>query len=217
MKKIAIASAAMGGAALIAFGASGTFASFTDSSTESASAGAGTLVITSFDQVVPVTAEALDLAPGEQTQYAYFLRNDGSLPGNLTASVEDVSNLEDGCASASESAAEEGACDVDGDVGEFSAVATVRGEVAEAERRRDCTVDAPVVADLGAGVIDAVAAGQPTAVGALGGGDRICVIVTIELPLEAGNAVQGDSADFVIDFVLEQDTTEAPAEELPAL
>ena len=42
MKKIAIGAAAMGGAALIAFGASGTFASFNDvQSVTDQSAGAG--------------------------------------------------------------------------------------------------------------------------------------------------------------------------------
>lgn len=202
MKKLAIASAAMGGAALVAFGASGTFAAFTDADQVTSTAGAGTLVLDATSRSATAPAEALDLNPGESASYAYWVKNAGTLPGTLDVAAT-VTDLEGGCASESELAADP-TCDAANDRGEFSSAASLTVASAPSVQSAEaCTITAtqasPVTLPLknaNGGTIKDVPA-QPN--------QAACFILTIKLPkAETGNAVQGDQASLAVDFVLEQ-------------
>jgi hypothetical protein len=98
VKKIVLASAAMGGAALVAFGAAGTFAAYSDQQdVVSQEASAGTLLVEVGGNVSAPT-QAQDLAPGDTAVFSYFVENAGKgVTGNLGGSIVDVVDYEDGC------------------------------------------------------------------------------------------------------------------------
>jgi hypothetical protein len=203
VKKIAIASAAMGGAALIAFGASGTFAAFSDTDLVSGQkAGATTFEIEVAGQYVTSEQAPLELAPGGSLRYAYEITNNSDLPGLLdaTISVTDAENdrndpeIEAGDITAA---------------GEFSSFALVEafygGDDAE-----NCDIDSTV------------SLGGPVAFGQIAQtvsnnfknrsfapGDTHCVVLEVSLPTHAANInrVQGDTATFAISFTLTQQVT----------
>ena len=77
MKKIIIASAAMGGAALIAFGTSGTFASYQDTSQVKSSLAAGSIVLNVAGAQENANLNVTGLKPGTTTplHYAYWIQN----------------------------------------------------------------------------------------------------------------------------------------------
>lgn len=207
MKKIALASAAMGGVALIAFGASGTFASFTDTGNLTSEAGAGTLVLNASSPSATARVDAMSLRPGESAKYAYFIKNAGNLPGTVDLSVA-VTDAADTCNTQSER-------DVDSDCasapGDFSRLATASvAYIGGVTKAADCTITAGPAAwtspsgQLGQanGVrVDA----YPLAAGASG-----CVVLTVKLPDTqsiADNAVQGDSASANVKVTLNQDNS----------
>src|SRR5688572_7869922 len=108
MKKIALASAAMGGAALIAFGASGTFASFTDQATVTSSAvSAGSLEISATESAT-ASIGGEDMAPGAKATRTFKLTNSGEgVTAVPSVQVLSIANQDDGCTSKSEEAVDE--------------------------------------------------------------------------------------------------------------
>ncbi|MGY1772053.1 TasA family protein [Blastococcus sp. SYSU D00813] len=200
MKKIAIASAAMGGAALIAFGASGTFASFTDEAVTTGSAGAGTLVITASESI-QTDAQSVELAPGETTRLSFPVENGGSIDGSLSA-VGSVDEAPDGCESASERNLP-GGCAGDG---QFSTTADVAVYLVEVERAAECGADTSVAGlqnrTAGWKMSQLNGAGVPDY--PLAAGDVLCYIIDVSLDDEVGNVVQGDEATLSVELTLEQ-------------
>jgi hypothetical protein len=213
VKKIAIASAAMGGAALIAFGASGTFAAFSDSEELAGEAGAATLDLRVGTPSSPERAVALNMAPGDDTLYfPYFVKNAGDLDGLLGGEIE-LTDFENGCSGGEGKNRVDPTCDAGDDQGEFSSTALFGVTYAEnVARARDC--DADVATDV---LI------SPTSVPAnlpvrslemepfvpVEAGYGICVVISVELPELAGNVVQGDSAELSVRLDLDQDTTDS--------
>lgn len=205
MKKIAIASAAMGGAALIAFGASGTFAAFSDSEDLAGAAGATTLDLEVGDTQLPTQAAALELAPGSKTVYfPYFVENAGDMNGFLGANIV-LTDVEDGC-SGNEQLVDPD-CDVQDAPGEFSSEALFSVRYVEGGTAAGCTENA-------GGLRTAVSptsipAGLPRSLSVpaqlpIPSGYSICVVVGVQLPADATNAVQGDSAELDVELRLEQ-------------
>jgi Camelysin metallo-endopeptidase len=204
MKKIALASAAMGGAALIAFGASGTFAAFSDSETTSAAAGAATLDLRAGVTNAPSGEVALNMAPGDKTLYfPLYVHNAGDLDGFLGGTFT-FQDLENGC-SGDEVDVDE-TCGAAGDDGEFAENVMVGATVTLNGTAANCTAK-PGSDELAA----------PTRLPALGSGSfeipsvlplpknlSACVVVSVELPKEAGNEVQGDSSSLTASLKLDQ-------------
>ncbi|MGY1667944.1 TasA family protein [Geodermatophilus sp. SYSU D00696] len=202
MKKIALASAAMGGAALLAFGASGTFAAFQDSSTQTAGAGAGTLTI-GVGRPASAPAQAGNLAPGESVVVPLYVKNTGNdISGTLGASIEGIVDQENGCYGP-EIAAEDG-CQAADDEGEFSAAADYAVALSGASETA-CNASAtpngwgwiPFQEDDGL---------LPTASPlSLDPGKGACLLLRITLDEErAGNDVQSDVMSFTAKLTLEQ-------------
>jgi predicted ribosomally synthesized peptide with SipW-like signal peptide len=204
VKKLVIASAAMGGAALIAFGASGTFAAFSDTASVANTAGAGSIVLNADSPNATVPAQALALKPGGTAQYAYFVQNSGSLPGNISARLA-ISDQENSCVGP-----EDGPTGVDktcgADQGEFSIFAQVQPFITTAAKAADCNIantgrqplSGPIglqdAANLAKLLDQAVPAGQ--------GG---CVVLDVTLPENPNiNMVQSDSATVTATFTLAQ-------------
>lgn len=205
MKKLALASAAIGGAALVAFGASGTFANFTDSATQNVEAGAGTLVLNSAAPSGTPAAKAMALKPGESATFAYYVQNGGSMDAGLTA-LADVTDYEHGCSSNSEFAVDP-TCGVDGDTGEFSSAATITGYRADAGESQ-CVSTVPVSDSqaFATAVPLSQAETGPFTLPALAAEKGQCIVVRIDLPNTnaSQNKIQGDSAVLGITFTLTQ-------------
>jgi Camelysin metallo-endopeptidase len=193
MKKLVIGATAMGGAALIAFGASGTFAAVSDTSTENLSAGAGTLTV-GIDRPATAPASAGNLAPGGSVVVPFFVKNTGNnVTGKVGVALGGVKNQENSCSSVSERTAENGACDTWDDTGEFSSFATYR-VAASAASQYQCnataTPSAWVPFTLASGMLPSASPITLTP------GSGQCVLVEITLPKTADNKVQGDSMSF---------------------
>jgi hypothetical protein len=198
MKKIVIGAAAMGGAALIAFGASGTFAALSDTSTETLSAGAGTLTV-GVDHPASAPAQAGNLAPGDNVVVPFFVKNNGNnVTGKVGVALSAVKDQENSCSSVSERTAEgaaAGNCDAAGDPGEFSKFATYR-VAASAASQYQCNADA-TPNQLGWVPFASATELKPSASPiTLTPGAGQCVLVEITLSKDADNTVQGDSMAF---------------------
>jgi hypothetical protein len=205
VKKLIIVSAAMGGAALIAFGASGTFAAFNDTGNITSAAGAGTLVLTADAPDVTAPSTALHLQPGESASFAYFVKNAGDMDGFLGASVT-VTDQENGC-SGSEVSADAG-CVSPADTGEFSKTATIKASYINSNKKSDCTTVNPAAHALpvpeGTTLSQANVGTLVPAIVPVDHGQGGCVVLTVALPLSATNAVQGDKAQLTKTIDLEQ-------------
>src|SRR3712207_5216458 len=90
----------MGGTALIAFGASGTFAAFTDTETGTGAAGAGTMDLAIGQGVVTGALPAMSLNPGQSTTVAYWMNNTGTTNGTLSADLTITEDYERNCTDA---------------------------------------------------------------------------------------------------------------------
>ncbi|WP_409329281.1 TasA family protein [Trujillonella humicola] len=204
MKKIAIASAAMGGVALIAFGAGGTFAAFSDTAETSGEVGAGTLVLSTTEEI-STQARNLELAPGQSTLLAFPVQNGGNLPGVLTA-VAAIQDAPDACDSASEA----GSCG--GLEGDFSRLATVSAYQRPVNSAVDCTPTVNLTsATLLAGDVPLAALDGERVTGQrLSAGQVTCFVLRVSLDQNVGNEVQGDSATLTVDLTLDQ-ATSAPS------
>jgi predicted ribosomally synthesized peptide with SipW-like signal peptide len=203
MKKIALASAAMGGAALLAFGASGTFAAFTDAEQGTASASAGTMDLAVGAGQLTGKISSLGLNPGQGTTVSYWITNTGTTAGALTADLS-VTDEERGCQEPEKELLDT-TCDWSTG-GEFSQFATVQFLDAAANTRETCAQAATgddvtpklvlkSVADAGAAPVDELAAGTGN-----------CYVVVIDLPRTATNVVQGDVSGIKVDITLTQVT-----------
>jgi predicted ribosomally synthesized peptide with SipW-like signal peptide len=203
MKKIALASAAMGGAALLAFGASGTFAAFQDTEQGTASASAGTMDLAVGAGQLTGTIPSLGLNPGQGTTVAYWVTNTGTTDGTLAADLS-VTDEERGCQEPEKELLDK-TCDW-ATGGEFSQFATVQFLDAAANTPASCaqaTTGAEVAPKLPLNVVAGAGAAR---VGALAAGAGNCYVVAIELPGDATNVVQGDVSAIKVDVTLTQVT-----------
>ncbi len=209
MKKIAIASAAMGGAALIAFGASGTFAEFTDSGRTAGSAGAGTLVLSASESIA-TEAESLGLAPGESTRLTFPVENAGSVDGLLTA-VGTVVDAADDCSSASEADVDD--CET-ATAGDFSATAGVAVYQVDGLSAAECDAETSVAGarNITPGYTMAQLHDASVPLYPLAAGDVTCFVIDVSLDQDVDNVVQGDEASLSVSLTLEQDMSPAPAD-----
>lgn len=205
MKKIAIASAAMGGAALIAFGASGTFAAFSDTENLRGEAGAATVDLTVGNTVLPASNLALNMVPGADTLYfPYFVKNTGDLKGYLGAQF-DLTDYENSCSGDEFEAGD--TCGAANDPGEFSRAATYDLYYTPGGTAAECT---GTVANRIEYFADrSIPAGAPTSLTVpaelpLTSGSGLCIVVGITLPENVSNRVQGDSAALDVELRLEQ-------------
>jgi predicted ribosomally synthesized peptide with SipW-like signal peptide len=206
MKKIALASAAMGGAALLAFGASGTFAAFQDTEQGTASASAGTMDLAVGNGQVTGTIPSLGLNPGQKTTVSYWITNTGTTAGDLAADLT-VTDEERGCQEPEKEAGDT-TCDWATN-GEFSRFATVQFLDAAADTPAKCATATTGEAVLGLpalGLGFAAGAADDIHVGSLAAGAGNCYVVAIELPRTATNVVQGDVSGIKVDVTLTQVT-----------
>jgi hypothetical protein len=206
VKKIALAAAAMGGTALIAFGASGTFAAFSDTEQAFATAGAGTLDLAVAGGQVATAPAAVSLSPGQSTQLAYWVNNVGTVGGALKADLSVLENAENNC---SEPETESGDTTCGWATGgEFAANAIVRFLEASAPDEAACraaTTGTTILA-APAGTLLAAQSALPFDVFAVDGESGKCLVVNVSVPVTAGNNVQGDTAKFQVDLSLTQVT-----------
>lgn len=196
MKKIALAAAAMGGTALIAFGASGTFAAFSDTETiANQQAGADTFELAVDGGVVTAGAKEMSLSPGGSARYAYKITNSSNLPGVLSATVN-VQDVENG-----RNDPEKAAGDTNDSTGEFSTFALVQ---ASYDDKCDGTPNTALggavkVADVASTVSDKFKNWE------FGAGTTHCVILDVTLPDDPKiNQVQGDDMIFSLGLTLKQ-------------
>jgi predicted ribosomally synthesized peptide with SipW-like signal peptide len=202
MKKIALASAAMGGVALFAFGASGTFASFTDSEGFTATAQAGTMDLQVGGPAATSVASLEALNPGQSTAVSYWVNNAGTVAGDLTAKLS-VVDAENGCTDAESKLTGTGAdnCSQWTTGGELSKYAKVQFLDATATNETDCK---SATSGTSFSTSSAVAAVGGTSLGALAANTGNCVVLKVTLPATAGNIVQGDTAQWTAALTLAQ-------------
>ncbi|MGY1672651.1 TasA family protein [Geodermatophilus sp. SYSU D00710] len=200
MKKIALASAAMGGAALLAFGASGTFAALSDTTTQDVgTVAAGSVVVNTWDKTSADMASA-PLTPGQSVVRSYYVQNGGSVAGKPSAQVLNVTSVEDGCTSNSERAIDDCATSSEGDL----AAQVVVSYATFAPTGTDCVVPShPEYVTLGAltEIVGKPASDRST----LAAQQARCV--AFKLTFESGgsdNKAQGDSFKAQVQFGLEQ-------------
>ncbi|MGY1663360.1 TasA family protein [Geodermatophilus sp. SYSU D00705] len=211
MKKIALAAAAMGGTALIAFGASGTFAAFTDAEQTKTSSGAGTLDLTLNSGAVVGAPKPLALAPGESTTQAFWVNNAGTVAGALTAALTINQDAERGCQEPETTAVTgftpDNTCDEWWSGGEFSKYAQVQFLDSEANTAADCATSTTGAESWGRAVTLKDAAVAPAPIGDLAGGAGNCIVLKVTLPGNVGNDVQSDTAEIGFAATLAQPTT----------
>jgi predicted ribosomally synthesized peptide with SipW-like signal peptide len=203
MKKIALASAAMGGVALFAFGASGTFASFTDSEEVTATAQAGTMDLQVGGKEAVRTADLGTLNPGETKTVSYWIHNEGSVAGTLLAGLA-VTDAEWGCTGPEGQVAGEVCTDWETG-GEFSKYATVQIFDAVATDETACKTavgGTPLLGATSKSLKDQMFS-QKITFGALAAETDKCVVLKVDLP-DVGNDVQGDSATIKLAMNLRQ-------------
>jgi hypothetical protein len=216
VKKLVIASAAMGGAALIAFGASGTFANFTDSASLGGGAGAGTLVLNASGGPAAAVANvtAPGLRPGQSKSYSYYFANAGDMAGTVSLQLANLKDADNDCAgSEGDLGVDANGCGADA-VGEFSSTATIFAGVAVVDSAEKCTTRTNTTSVADGQTINALA-GKPTEAYKVKAGEGACLVMTITLPGSAGNDVQGDTSTFDIAATLVQATQPVSAQ-LPA-
>jgi hypothetical protein len=206
VKKIVIAAAAMGGAALVAFGASGTFAAFTSQQEITASAGAGTVVLDMTKGVGSAGAQVSDLKPGDltPTRYAYWVQNSGTLAATISAAVTVVDN-ENGCVGPEEGL--DNTCDsTKTNQGEFSYFAQVQGFVTGATTATACkATDTERTSVAGPMSLNDAAKAAKLLAQPVGANQGACVVVDLTLPDNPNiNLAQSDSADLTATFTLTQ-------------
>jgi hypothetical protein len=202
VKKLVIASAAMGGAALIAFGASGTFASYNDQTVQNVGAvAADSVVVNSWDKTTAEMAST-PLSPGDSVVRAYYVRNSGTAAGRPNAQLLNVTNKDDGCTSESEKATYD---DCDSPTkGDLAAQVSV-GYTVFAPTGTDCV--APTTGYKPIGMVNDIIGTSvfaPT-VPQLAAGAAECVAFQLTFVDGANNnKAQGDSFTAQIQFGLEQ-------------
>jgi hypothetical protein len=193
VKKIIIGAAAMGGAALVAFGASGTFAAYQAQDAAAIKAGAGSFNMTlkkagagALAQSAPVSAG--NMAPGgTSNDFAYTVTNSkgSAAAGKVTVNFKDLTEAGE-------------------NTGVFSQNVHVVASTGALGPNQTCEYNASTASDLGT-LYQAVYGGvevKPQDV--LLPGDTECVVLQLRLPKEAGNDIQGQSSTFSVQFTLNQ-------------
>jgi len=204
VKKIVLISAAMGGAALVAFGASGTFANFNATTTlGDQSAAAGTFDLTVDGGHVATASEALKLVPDHSTQFAYWVNNASDILGTLSADLVIKQDAENGC-SGSEQQAGDNSCDGWTTGGEFSKSAMVRFLKNSAANADACKAQTTGTEIAPAVLLKTAADAPAVPVFDIAGGKGACVVVDVNLPKSVTNVVQSDSTTFNVDLTLTQ-------------
>jgi hypothetical protein len=201
LKKIALVSAAMGGAALIAFGASGTFASFSDSQQLKTSAvSAGSLKI-SAEEAASTTVQGTNMAPGSTAVRVFKLTNSGAgVTATPTVQVLSIANMEDGCTSSSEE--KSGDDCTNASAGDLASQLTM-GYSAYAPNG-DGTCPTPTTGFTNLGPLATTAPLGNSAI-TLGGGKSLCAAFQLTFaPGANNNWAQGDSFTAQIEFALQQ-------------
>ncbi|WP_157519669.1 TasA family protein [Modestobacter sp. Leaf380] len=207
MKKIVLASAAMGGAALLAFGASGTFAAFSDQEVVAGQeASAGTLLL-SVDGTVSAPVEAQDLAPGDSAVYPFFIQNVGKgVSGNLGGVITNVVDSEDGCTDPERAAFDP--CRNGEDAGELSRQVSAQYFRALPDNADDCQdiTAVPTTGSYPLGQLSApIAAPASAGSTALQAGEGACFLIVLTLEDRPdNNLVQSDNVSFSVDFTIQQ-------------
>ncbi|KQS56829.1 hypothetical protein ASG36_17535 [Geodermatophilus sp. Leaf369] len=204
MKKIVLASAAMGGAALVAFGASGTFAAFSDTGSATVPAAqAGTLFLQESSPTATTTGlNVNNLAPGDVVTYYTAIRNAGSLPGFISGRIVSETQRENGCVGGEEVV--DRTCG-DDTSGELAANTSVRSTYGSLRTGQSCdasytggqSYDAGTLSDL----TRAQEYSQPAPIAA---GETACSIITVTVNSNAGNEIQSDQFSFRYDYRLTQ-------------
>lgn len=203
MKKIVLISAAMGGAALVAFGASGTFAELTDTSTNTVNAGASTLSVW-VGHDASVAAHAGNLAPGESVVLPYYVKNAGStnVTANLGVALKNVVNHENKCSSTSELSADPTCNGDDQNTGNFGEFAEYQVGLSSAS---EATCASATDANLfGFKPLTDLAITPAQSGISLKADEGRCVVLKVSLPKNATDAVQGDSESFDAVVTLQQ-------------
>jgi len=213
--------AGIAGAAVVAMAAGGgTFAAWSDFSTQSAGAGAGylRLNVNGHDGTDTNAVQPFNLAPGvHKTQTFWFTSADkyNVTHGKLTAYVDQLSDTEDTaagtCTTASEAAAE-GTTNCAANGGELSSEAQMFvGRALNVSSAADCqSWDASSPSNVlvgGSTLVKDVpntAAAPITVAPDLAPGDGACMVVEVTLPSSADNKVQGDDMSWVWHFDLTQ-------------
>lgn len=219
-QKKKLAAGAVAGVAALALIGGGTFALWSDFDTvEGNELAAGTLVL---DVGESTSLDMGNLAPGENKATTLFIANRGDdtaalQNAQLTATFENLRDIEDGCVSNSEQQ-EDTTCGngPNNNNGEFSEQAYLQLRVSPAADAGSCASGAPKAWKKLADYF-----GTSTALGGLNPGQGICVKIEAGLPSGQGNqtpppgidapnaptatnAVQGDSATFDVRFDLTQ-------------
>ncbi|QNG35394.1 hypothetical protein F1C76_01120 [Geodermatophilaceae bacterium NBWT11] len=206
VKKIVLASAAMGGAALVAFGASGTFAAFSDQeSSVLPEASAGTLYLNAAGQSASSDGDVSQIVPTQTVTFATPVQNAGNLDGILKGTLVLQGNEENSCVGpeigADTSCAGTGAGEL---AGQLQATSGYRVLAAG----ETCDEDTPTIDTTFRGtLLQLVSAGSGLA--PIAAGTTVCSVITVTLP-ELGatnNLVQSDSIQLRFDFELTQDTS----------
>ncbi|MGY1739403.1 MULTISPECIES: TasA family protein [unclassified Blastococcus] len=209
MKKIAIASAAMGGAALIAFGASGTFAAFSDTDTvNNTAATAGSLVIDATGTTTTAMA-GQRLVPGQSVERTFLVENDGQgVAGYPSAKVTKITNTEDGCTSTSEGQADDCTNPSAGDLAAQTLVAYKQYAVSP----NGTCGPAPTTGYVPLGILSQIQNVSAASPAPLAAGQKTCVAFQLTLVDNYGgttfnnNLAQGDSFSVDIEFGITQVT-----------
>jgi predicted ribosomally synthesized peptide with SipW-like signal peptide len=216
---------ALAGTAVVAIAAGGgTWASWSDfAQTGPDQAGAGHLILNVGDGLL--TQENMTLAPGmEKSVDFYIASNDGdSVPnGKLSLTMKDLVNHEDGCTAKSEAVAEGinplvpgynpsancGDNSPGNNNGEFGAQARIEIIQYGPSSNGQCSSVAPltgipnhVVKNFG--YINSTVNNMYPVVD-LAPGEATCVRLLVQMPTDANNASQGDSASWNVRWDLEQ-------------
>ncbi|MGY1609344.1 TasA family protein [Geodermatophilus sp. SYSU D00700] len=200
MKKIALASAAMGGAALLAFGASGTFAALSDTTTQDVgTVAAGSVVVNTWDKTSANMAST-PLTPGDSVVRSYYVQNGGSVAGRPSAQVLNVTNVDDGCTSSSERSIDDCTNPSAGDL----AAQVVVSYATFAPTGTDCVVPSNQ-RYVTLGGLTEIGGKQASDGSTLAAQQALCVAFQLTfVEGESDNKAQGDSFTAQVQFGLEQ-------------
>lgn len=203
-----ILKAALAGTAVLALAAGGgTWSSWSDWSSVQGKGGADQLALT-ITHPGTQTFDNMKLAPGVGYDFEFVVANrtGTTIPlADLSMQLTDLVGHEDGCTSTSSEAAVDGDCGDLTSPGEFIYDGQLNINVSQpttdpaacsSSHARGQLIPPTSLATL--------AGGAPVAIDSLAPGEYICVAMGLTMPKTAGNASQGDSADFAMKFMLDQ-------------
>lgn len=202
MKKLVLASTALGGAALVVFGASGTFAAFSDSSVQQTpTAEAGTLFVEGSEVVESSAFDTGNLAPGQSVTYVSTLTNGGTVDGQLTGVFELALDRENGCTPAEAPVDSScGTADSDGEIAEKSVLDVYYGTLADGATCEEASRPGASLT-----FVPRAVNGSPMFQRLpLAAGESFCAVYVLTIPQEVGNEIQSDDLSFRAKYYLDQ-------------